>query len=243
MLNTLPIWQKNHIEDCHARNMFLGKDVLEVGGETSPEIAEHLGAKSWTCVDPAFHKDEIISDRYKKIKQPIEDFCPNEKYDLIFSTNCFEHIQDLEKAFDNMYEILNDGGFLSALLGPIYSCYKGHHIYIYYAKDLVLDFNDSKLQDWGHLLYGPEKLIEILSKFYNEQTLNTIKEQLTNWDYINKLFFDDYIEIINNSKFKVIELRDWHKSKYPSPEIQKILEEKYNKKNFSTVSIKMILQK
>ena len=53
----------------------------------------------------------------------------------------------------------------------------------------------------------------------------------------------NYIEIINKSKFDVLELRDWHESRYPDPEVQKILEEKYSKKNFSTVSMKIILRK
>ena len=54
---------------------------------------------------------------------------------------------------------------------------------------------------------------------------------------------DDYKKLIESSKFNILEFRDWHKSKMPPSNIQKILEEKYNRKNFSTVSIKMLLEK
>lgn len=242
MFNDLPVWQKNHLEDCKKRGMFEGKRVLEVGGGTPADITRALNVKSWTCVDPAFSCD-LREENYEQVPESILNYNEGKKFDLIFSTNAFEHIIGLDKAFENMYNLLEAGGLLSALYGPIYSSYKGHHVYVYYAQDLVLSFNDAKIQNWGHLLYGTDKLVEILSKFYNEQTLNTIKEQLGDWDYLNKLFYDDYIEIINKSKFDVLELRDWHESHYPDPKTQKILEEKYKKKNFSTVSMKIILRK
>lgn len=241
-MQSLKVWEKNHIKDCDTRQMFHNKKVLEVGGVTPPDVAQKLGTISWFCVDPCRASDSINTENYKHYKKCIADFTEDEGFDLIFSTNCFEHITNLEVSLKRMYELLKPGGCLSALMGPIYSCHKGHHTSIPTEKYGLINFNNLKLDKWGHLIYSEPELYEKLSVNYDEETTQRLVNQIVRGATTNKLFFDDYIDIINRSPFRIRELRDWHESQYPDEMTLKRLK-KYNKKNFSTVSIKIILEK
>ncbi len=241
-LNILNSGEKNHITDCLTRQLFNNKKVLEVGGITPYDITQKLGARSWTCVDPSRASDNINFPEYRQFKQYIADFNNDDGFDMIYSTNCFEHISNLEESLEQMYKLLRPGGYLSALMGPIYSCYKGHHIWLQTEKYGLINFNNIKLDDWGHLIFSDSEMYDNLSKNYDEETTVKIINFIKKGKSENKMFFDDYADIINRSKFKIIEFRDWHTSKYPGTETSKRLE-KYNKKNFSTVSIKIILEK
>lgn len=240
MIN-LQIWEKNHIKDCDTRQMFRNKKVLEVGGMTPPDVARKLGVRSWSCVDPCKTSAEANTNFYKTYKECISDFTKDEGFDLIFSTNCFEHIVNLEESLNHMYDLLASGGSLSALMGPIYSCHKGHHTSISSPKYGWIDFNNLKLDKWGYLIYSEEELYDKLSQYYDEETCIRIVNQIVCGKTTNRLFFDDYLDIINHSKFKIREFRDWHESQYPDEATFKKLQ-KYHKKNFSTVSIKIILE-
>ncbi len=241
-LAILNIGEINHIKDCVTRQLFENKKVLEVGGVTPVDITRKLGVKSWACVDPERADENNKTDFYKQFKSCITDFSADEGFDFIYSTNCFEHISNLEESIAQMYDLLKTGGRLSALMGPIYSSHKGHHTYLRTEKYGLIDFNNIKLEKWGHLIYSESELYEKLAENYDEETCKLLVNQIMYRKTINRLFFDDYIDIINKSKFKIIELRDWHESQYPDAKTLDKLK-KYNKKNFSTVSIKIILEK
>ena len=243
ILQQLPIWQKNHLEDCANKCLFKDKKVLEVGGYTPVEIANSLGVKSWYCVDPAFERTTKINDNFILFKEYIENFDKDADFDFIIATNSFEHIHHFDICLDAMYRLLKQSGKLSALLGPIWSCYKGHHVWFNTQDNRLVNFNNIKLDDWAHLLYSKSKIKKQLLLNYDEY----ISDNISNWifenTFLNRMFYDDYKNSVDKSSFKILEFRDWHTSKYPKPAIQQKLELKYHCKNFSTVSIKMILEK
>lgn len=243
LYKNLPVWQQNHIKCGIDDNLFQNKKVLEVGGYTKYEITQSLNVKSWYCIDPLYRGVYIHSDAFKVFQASILDFDVNEKFDTIIATNSFEHVNGLAAGIEHMYSLLNDGGKVSALLGPIWSCYKGHHVWYTQENGEIINFNNIKLDDWAHLLYSQEEIKEQLLKNYDEKSASDISSWIFETDFLNKMFYDDYKKLIESSKFNILEFRDWHKSKIPSSKIQKILEEKYNRKNFSTVSIKMLLEK
>lgn len=242
-LDILPIWQQNHLNVCIEKDLFKDKKVLEVGGQTPYNITQSLGVKSWVCVDPVIKEDKTFDESYKHYKASILDFDKDNNFDLVFSTNAFEHIEGLDIGIKNMYNLLKKGGKLSALFGPIWSCYKGHHIFWPLLNAETITFNNVKLPDWAHLILTEKEFEYELAKNYDKN----VSEKIANWVYtrpsLNRLLYDDYKNIIDNSGFKILEFRDWHTSKYPSEELQKVLGNKYNNKNFSTVSIKILLEK
>ena len=244
VLSKLPVWQKNHIDVCLERNLFEGKKVLEIGGCIPYEVVKSLNVKSWTCIDPVFYQDMMYAEDYNVVKASILDYGEDEQFDFIIATNSFEHIAGLDKGINNIYRILRKDGYMSALLGPIWSCHKGHHVCDYKDENnQIIDFNNVLLPDWAHLIYTQEEVKSILLENYSVNTAEYISDWIFHTDFLNRLFYDDYKQIICSSKFNILEFRDWHTSRIPSVETQNFLETKYNKKNFSTVSIKMLLQK
>lgn len=244
LLKTLPVWQQNHINVCTEGGLFKGKCVLEVGGQTPYEITRVLEVKSWYCVDPRIENYYSSSDGcYRLYPESVLDFKPDIPLDFIFATNSFEHITGFDKALNNMYSILTAGGKLSALFGPIWSCYKGHHVWCRVSDTELIDFNNIKLEPWAHLLYTEEEIKTMLLKEYSEIIAEKVSRNIFYSTFLNRLFYDDYKRFIEDTEFKILEFRDWHQSVYPDETTQKRLEDKYNKQNFSTVSIKILLEK
>lgn len=242
MLKTLPIWQQNHLNDCLDRELFEDSKVLEVGGNTPEEITKELKVKRWVCIDPLIGDYESDDKKYCKVNGSISNFTKENEFDLIFATNSFEHINNLDIAINKMYELLKYGGKLSALMGPIWSCHKGNHVWLV-DHEYNITYNNSKIPDWGHLIYKEDDLSEIITPYYNNDVKEKLIRQIYYSDFVNRLFYDDYVKITKNSRFKILEFRDWHTSKLPDDNLQSLLQAKYNKKNFSTVSIKMLLEK
>ncbi len=244
LLEKLPVWQQNHINVCKESGLFQNAKVLEVGGCTDFEITRALGTKSWYCVDPVRCINKVsVDEDYKYFSESILTFNSDMKFDLIFATNSFEHIKGLDMGLANMYSLLKNGGKLSALLGPIWSSYKGHHLWYKKTDGELINFNNVKLTNWAHLLYTEDEIAEMLLPIYGKEDSQQISNLIFHASGINRLFYDDYKEIVENSKFNILEFRDWHKSEYPPEDLQKILEEKHSRKNFSTVSIKLLLEK
>jgi 2-polyprenyl-3-methyl-5-hydroxy-6-metoxy-1,4-benzoquinol methylase len=74
-----------------------------------------------------------------------------EKFDIIYSINCFEHINDLEKAIDNLHNLLKNNGYVFTIFGPIWSSHVGHHLSIN-SKHGNIYFANNILTPWIHLM-------------------------------------------------------------------------------------------
>jgi 2-polyprenyl-6-hydroxyphenyl methylase/3-demethylubiquinone-9 3-methyltransferase len=72
-----------------------------------------------TAVDPLIAQYEQKIAHFSKQRYPhicfvestIEDFQSPEKYDLIFCINCVNHVMELEKAIQKLYDITEEGGY------------------------------------------------------------------------------------------------------------------------------------
>ena len=115
------------------------KTVLEVGcgtGYLLTRMAEEFDDISFTGVEPigpGFTQFEKALDTVEKkyenitfIRQRIEDVEIDKKYDLIYSINVFEHLDDWREAIDICVSMLNPNGQL-VVLCPNYSIpYESH---------------------------------------------------------------------------------------------------------------------
>ena len=116
----LLLWEKNHLEDCKYKNLFKGKKVLEIGGVIPQKDIEHLNIKSWTSIDPWDKYKNYENGNYRVINDCINNYeFEDESFDLIISTNSFEHIKNLDKTLEKTYKILKKGGYLSPFLDQI----------------------------------------------------------------------------------------------------------------------------
>ena len=240
----LQVWEKNHLEECVIANLIENKHVLEIGGHTPREHVADLNFKSWTCLDLTIPNICEQPD-YCWVNGDVRslDFEP-ESFDFIIATHSFEHVNNLDVALDSCYKTLKSGGFLSSLYGPLWSCHNGYHINVIDENNNLIQFNDHDvIPKWAHLLYSKEELSELLAGKYSESLINQMLFQVYDSDRVNRLFYEDYINIINNSGFKILELRNWHKPIYPDKETQQVLEKKYNRTNFGSISTKILLQK
>lgn len=237
------VWEKNHIEECVNNELLANKDVLEVGGTLPKEFIEPLGCKSWTCIDYWYNKPYKEAN-YEILHGDISNIELNENsFDTIISTNCFEHLEDFEKSLKNMYRFLKPGGYLSALFGPIWSSDKGHHIWIHHEDGRTYTFNDGIIPPFGHLIYSESELKDLLKQRYDEKLVDKIIFQTFKAKEINRLFYEDYINILNSSDFIIEELRNWHTSVITYEPTRKLLRTKYPSRKFHTTSLKILLHK
>jgi SAM-dependent methyltransferase len=53
---------------------------------------------------------------------------PDASVDAVFSTDCFEHVQDLPAVFRELFRVLRPGGVLIARWGPLFYAPLGYHL-------------------------------------------------------------------------------------------------------------------
>ena len=54
---------------------------------------------------------------------------PSESFDAVFSSDTFEHVQDLDLAFAEIFRVLRKGGALVTRFGPLFYSPQGYHLY------------------------------------------------------------------------------------------------------------------
>ena len=134
-------------------------NILEIGSGTGillKELSRIFSEKTFHGLDPhqrGFYNYEKISKRISNnnlliFNDELETFSSNESYDLIFSFNVFEHLEDQKiyiKKIDNLLK--KDGK--SVILCPNYDFpYEPHFIIpIIYNKNITYKFFKKKITD------------------------------------------------------------------------------------------------
>ena len=200
---------------------FKGQHFCDVGGASSPEvILTLLGASRHTVIESpdyvgvhgdifARHRSDgnIFQERLVSIKCNLEElvFKPDmPKISRIFSMNCFEHIMELDKALQSLYQASSDQSYVYANFFPIYSYFdSGHHGSIgrkYTEKYPGIHHYSVDEQRAAHDLhprYTESEIMKELSSFH----FNDI-------ELINKLSYEDYRVLFYNSDFNFISCQE-----------------------------------
>lgn len=113
--------------------------VLEIGcgtGYLLSQLAQKFDDISFTGVEPigsGFAQFESTLNAIEKkyanitfIRKRIEDIQSDERYDLIYSINVFEHLDDWRAAIDICVSMLNPGGLLVILCPNYWIPYESH---------------------------------------------------------------------------------------------------------------------
>lgn len=168
--------QDAYVRMSTALSQFCGEEIinycklaLEIGGSGGllAGIVSNAGPRV-ICTDivdvqvkyngefPRRLKDKFERNGFKldlgKIEFHIADaqdlLYGNEKFDLVFSLNAFEHIPDPIKAFDEIGRVLRKGGILYASFDPVWTADSGSH-FMQYVKE-----------PWLHLLLDDDEFRE-----------------------------------------------------------------------------------
>jgi hypothetical protein len=255
-----------YLEYCAQKIPLQGLDVLEIGGCLPASLViDHLKCKSWTAVEAPSYDQELgeanqfhrnlqekdrareLCTRYSHHYCNAEDLGENHynRYDLVFSIACFEHINRLPLALEKMFRYLRPGGNLFTMHSPIWSAYDGHHLPIGIPErfDQKMSHQNYVLKPWGHLLSNRTQTYTDISNRFDKAFAEEVIYNVYNSTHINRYFSEDYYVIFSSSDFRILEYKlSFLRS--PAPEVQQILETKFpGYKQFSNNGIYAILQK
>lgn len=243
-----------------------GKAVLEVGGSLPAGfVQEGLGARAWIGIEELEHYSETESRPRAEVTRRFADATPADldagygifsgraedvplalqgRFDVAISFAAFEHIDRLAAALDGIFSALRPGGKLFALFAPIWSAFDGHHLpRLQDGEGRVLDFSQSPVPPWGHLLMRPPQLFKFLLQKLDRETATEIVYFVYHSPHINRLFTEDYIEYCQASAFNVIRCEGVFPLA-PPPEVQRGLEHLYpGRTQFSNNGMLIILER
>ena len=138
-----------------------------------------------------FAKENVLQN-YPQLKKIIRFQCCDiadlheGEFDIMLAQASFEHIQNLDKVFDEMKKRLKIGGKMYIGFGPLYNSPYGDHSL---TKALL---------PWGHLIVPEAFLIKRLNKHSNKKITSIYDLGL------NKLSFDQFKNLFYTSELRVI---------------------------------------
>lgn len=229
-----------------------GKKVLEIGGGAKLESAKkflEFGAEQVTVTNIGHginkaEKHDKVTTMYANALHLDETF--DEPFDIVYGVAVLEHIPDPEQYLQQIYGLLNPGGYVCLTGGPIWTGPLGHHLWAK-CETVHYRFADracNPIPDWGHLLLSKDEMRNGL--MVNESVPPEDADKIVNWVYhtknINRLTHAQIIESFHNSKFQIAELKENRKS-IPE-ELHKLLKMKHGKENdYGVFGIQVVLKK
>ena len=131
------------------------KRVLEVGGNMPEDLIRKSYVQEWVAIDPI--RRHIVSDDglYTCIKTDLLNSDLQKSYfDVVFSSNAFEHINNFKQCLSFLFDCLKPGGKLFAHFGPIWSAPDGHHLEdVKLTDETIINFGKTILSLNGFILF------------------------------------------------------------------------------------------
>lgn len=256
----------NYLDTCNSLIPLKGLDVLEVGGCLPASLViDHIHCRSWIAVEsPSYDIELGKANQFHRTEVPLSksshspsshshyycsieslDESHNDKYDLIFSIACFEHIARLPLALSRMFHCLKPGGMLFTMHSPIWSAYDGHHL----PLSIPERFNKMQSKNlyifppWGHLLQSRAETYDDISSRFDSAFAEEVIYSAYNSNHINRYFSEDYKAFFDSSDF-IVKLFQPTFNRCPSPTVQAMLESRYTPyKQFSNNGILAVLER
>jgi SAM-dependent methyltransferase len=195
-------------------------------------VLDQLGAKQWICVDDLKNfdlgKPRAMSDAMRNHHDTVRKFTAHDAaaeilvndyaiidgdicsldifdyFDAVVSIAAFEHILKFGGLLDRAHDALRPEGHLLSMFQPIWSCVNGHHLWG--IKDKAgheYNFASGIVPYWGHLLLTPPQLRRDLLTKTDADCADDIVSAVYNSPNINRLFFEDYVDYMNASRFRL----------------------------------------
>lgn len=153
----------------------------------------------------------MLEQPYAILAEPMEDCfgALPPTFDLVFSVACFEHIHRLDAALASIQAALRPGGTMWSQFSPIWSSIEGHHCsWIPHGRlPEAAAAGTGLIPPFGHLTHSETELRALLEGSYSPADLDWAIHSIFHHDYINRLFFDDYVAILGRAPFAETDLR------------------------------------
>ena len=137
----------------------------------NPQSALDFGCGESSLLASMLEEKGMVCDYYDPIYHPNE-FDDTKKYDLIVSTEVFEHLHQPKEVFESLLDRLNVGGYLAIQTE-------------FHPKEMSSFMNWYYTQDPTHIVFFTVKTFEILSSLYkcrfvddNGKNMLVIKKRL-----------------------------------------------------------------
>jgi len=196
----------------------LRQSVLEIGSDLDAKVIRELRAKGCSNlvgVNPAFTDEELL-----QIAPSLPEGCVLARSDMrstgladasfgtIFSVSVFEHLLEFDRCLMEMHRILVPGGIVYADFGPIWSSSLGHHVFanVDGVQARHWDPKLNPLENFSHLLGSPDEMRASLTGRVSDSMCEAIVEWVYTGNDINRLFFEDYIRLIEASPFELVHM-------------------------------------
>lgn len=228
---TLPINSENDLARYQVRAIdnFISRSdlniensiILEIGSDSDGKILRELasrGAERMVGINPGLENESSGKDDFqgeglpKNCELRNDDASAlgfkNETFSHIFSVSVFEHLNNFDACVSEMYRVLKSGGYVYADFGPIWSSSIGHHVYAVVDGEEVRHWNPQKnpVPNYAHLLLERIEMHDLLCDKVSEGLLDAILKWIYDQPFINRMFYEDYIRILEKSPFEIVHL-------------------------------------
>lgn len=215
-MTDLPSWRKKFFDDLQNRVQLEGKRVLEVGcGDCKlAKLVAQLSSPQFVyAIDsscPTYESENLLS-----LRMDVNSLLfPNSYFDVVFSQNVLEHVENLEQGWGEIKRVLRADGVFYAHFAPLWTHAYGHHFY----KETD-DCFSCVFPPYAHL-YMSEIEINLIINEQPSAERETARRYFFG-DCCNKLFPADYRRIfMSNDDFQIEEYTQikQHHHNRPIPE-------------------------
>jgi SAM-dependent methyltransferase len=199
---------------------------------------------------------EFEESRLPEINLSLPDGCTLRKEDIIstgladesisaiFSVSVFEHLVDFHLCLSEMYRMLTPGGYVYAEFGPIWSSSLGHHVHATIKGEEARHWDPIRnpVPNYGHLLMQRDEMLKYLREHVSDLLANECVNWIYDYPHINRLFLDDYLRFIDNSKFEVV-LMEFDREHVPAEKLIQLRETYPQYRTFDVRNIMLVLRK
>lgn len=226
------------------------QDVLEVGGAVPPDLIDDRGIRTWTAVDisPNRFKEALGEAELPGWYRPMlmdaaaMEFAAN-SFDVIYSTDCFEHVANFSSTIRECFRVLRPGGLLFTKFAPIWSGPKGHHAWVE-VDGSTFTFNDGIVPDWQHLMGNEEEFQENVRRLTPGPVAEAVTEYSLHSDDLNRLCDDDFLHEIEGMPWRrVVSIKLRASAKLSRNKKTKLTEQHPSVRDFRTDGFFWVLAK
>lgn len=231
-------YQVDALDRCDEWIGLAGRRVLEVGGALPAElVVDYYKVRSWVSVDDRSGYARLTGVTATDHPTMTPNLVPPEegwfaydgrcndlprgferRFDVAFCIATLEHVAGVPRFLDRLSAALIPGGAAMLLVGPVWSGWRGYHVYPDYfhpdeekTRDLL-----SRLLPWQHLLMPRLDFHKWLKRLYGGAFADRCWESIFESPRLNRLFYDDFLGAFADSHLSIRRLQ--RANSHPCPE-------------------------